>query len=322
MSVDSGDGWLTACGHVLLDFGSAASPDILRNLSGAATCGNFMWTVSDEGRTLECLELKAGSYRLAEQHFVDDFVRSIPGVESGDELDLEAIACDGDNLWICGSHCRVRKKPEPGIPVNWELKNRKSRRLLACFKLGESGGHISKADWLPFDGPGSLRETLERDLFIQPFSALPSKENGIDIEGLAVRGDLVFVGLRGPRIDNQAMVLKLTMTDEFRIGSVERFFVDLDGLAVRDLNWLGKQLLILAGPVGDASGPFRLCLWDPQNGSVTALHSWDRVHEKPEGVCWLRPDAQTDLIVIYDSPDDSRISTTTYRADRFALNQG
>ncbi|MGM4939751.1 DUF3616 domain-containing protein [Rhizobium sp. 768_B6_N1_8] len=320
MSADNGNDRLTTSGDVLLDFGSAASLDLLRNLSGAATCGNFMWTVSDEGRSLECLKLEEDVYRLIKHHILDDLIENIPGAESDDELDLEAIACEGDNLWICGSHCRVRKKPEPGISLNWEFKNRKSRRLLARFKLRDAGGHISKADWLPFEGPGSLRETLERDIFIAPFCALPSKENGIDIEGLAVRGNRVFIGLRGPTIDSHAMIFELRMTDGFRIGSENRFFLDLGGLGIRDLTWMDDRLLILAGPVGDASGPFRIYLNQPESTSVSVLHTWHGIHEKPEGLCWLQSDAQTDLMVIYDSPDDSRISSTTYRADRFALS--
>jgi hypothetical protein len=43
-------------GQVVLDYtGARDIDDILRNLSGAACVGNALWTVSDEGRTIECL---------------------------------------------------------------------------------------------------------------------------------------------------------------------------------------------------------------------------------------------------------------------------
>jgi hypothetical protein len=45
---------------------------------------------------------------------------------------------------------------------------------------------------------------------------LPSKENGLDIEGLAVGADCLMVGLRGPIVDSFAVVM------EFALGSSGR----------------------------------------------------------------------------------------------------
>ena len=38
---------------------------------------------------------------------------------------------------------------------------------------------------------------------------IPSKDNGFDVEGLAVSGDRVFLGLRGPVLRGWAMVVEL-----------------------------------------------------------------------------------------------------------------
>ncbi|MGO7300224.1 DUF3616 domain-containing protein [Rhizobium ruizarguesonis] len=316
MPAENGSTGFVVSGNVLLDYGKAASGTLLKNLSGGAMWKDVLWTVSDEGRTLECLEFDEGVYRLTEQYAIDNFVADIPGVESADELDLEAVACDDGNLWICGSHCRVRKKPEPGMFLSPELKNRKSRRLLARLKLSPSGRHIVKADWLPFEGPEALRTMLEQDAYLQPFRELPSKESGIDIEGLAARGNHVFLGLRGPTIDNYAVLVELTLLGDFKVGAMNRFFVDLDGLGIRDLAWTGEQMLILAGPMGDASGPFRIHRWEPGKGpSSTILYSWEEISEKPEGLCWLERDGMNGLMVLYDSPTDLRVTKTIYRAD-------
>ena len=38
---------------------------------------------------------------------------------------------------------------------------------------------------------------------------IPGKDNGIDCEGLAVAGDRVFIGLRGPVLRGWAMIIEL-----------------------------------------------------------------------------------------------------------------
>ena len=50
---------------IVLDYaGVEGLDDILKNLSGVATAGSFLWTASDEGRTVECLEPSGDGYRL------------------------------------------------------------------------------------------------------------------------------------------------------------------------------------------------------------------------------------------------------------------
>src|SRR5262245_28797447 len=98
---------------IWLDYGLAAGRDskLLSSLSTLVATGRFLWTASDEGRTIECLEPKANGFRLLNQVRLDDVFEKLPGDE-GDEVDVEAIDIANGNLWICGSHCRVRKQPK------------------------------------------------------------------------------------------------------------------------------------------------------------------------------------------------------------------
>jgi Protein of unknown function (DUF3616) len=121
-------------------------------------------------------------------------------------------------LWVCGSHCRVRQKPKPspgdmpGVQrVVHKLRARPSRHLLGRVRLSDDGGGlVGKGEHLPFEKQGTLCGYLADSTFLGPFLQLPSKENGLDIEGLALtdRGT-VLLGLRGPLVDSFAVVVEL-----------------------------------------------------------------------------------------------------------------
>jgi len=58
--------------HFALDYRDAArDPALLHNLSAVAVAGRFLWTASDEGRSLECLEPDGDGYRLRRQYRLD-----------------------------------------------------------------------------------------------------------------------------------------------------------------------------------------------------------------------------------------------------------
>ena len=59
------------------------------------------------------------------------------------------------------------------------------------------------------NGHNQLIEALAEDEHLGPFlqMGLPSKDNGFDIEGLAVQGNQVFLGLRGPVLRGWAIIL-------------------------------------------------------------------------------------------------------------------
>jgi hypothetical protein len=312
--------------RVWLDYAGVAKQKLLQNLSAVASVGEFMWTASDEGRTIECLERAGDHYRLRGQFVLDDHFPDLPGAGSGDEIDIESLDAINGRLWICGSHCRVRSKSEERGTLNPEIRDRTSRCFLGAVELQDDGATLSKrGQTLPFAGSGALRRFLERSRYLEPFLALPSKENGLDIEGIVVRGTRIFFGLRGPVVDGVAIAAEIEVEDGLKIASGEPIvhLLDLGGLGIRDLARIGDRVAILAGPVGSVAEPFRIHFWTPrrtpriQLAPETILFDWLR-EEHPEGLCVVPHKRKPGFLVLYDAQADMRIRDTSYRADWIA----
>ncbi|MBQ0818798.1 DUF3616 domain-containing protein, partial [Microvirga sp. HBU67558] len=101
-----------------------------------------------------------------------------------------------------------------------------------------------QAAWLKLGKKrGALERWLAEDPHLGPFLAVPSKENGLDIEGLAVRGNRLWLGLRGPVLRGHAVVLDLELRQKApdrlkarRIDGQRRYrkhLLDTRGLGIR-----------------------------------------------------------------------------------------
>lgn len=315
--------------HIVLDYANARGSKLLGNLSGIAATGKFLWTVSDEGRSLECLKQNGSGWKLETQINLDDIFADIPGLDKADELDLESIDIADGALWLSGSHCRVRAKPlndgAPGAAIepNSRIKKRPSRSLFGKIALRQGGGALGAAHALPFEGAGSLRHHLAANAFLKPFLELPSKENGLDIEGLAIVSGAAFLGLRGPLIDSFAVVVEISCDAQLQIAQSALHFIDLGGLGIRDLASNEDEIVLIAGPVTAATSTFRLFRWTPQRTKAVQqafmLFEWRTSDEKPEGLCVTKLDGKRGAILIYDSPDGRRVDDDKYSADWLTL---
>src|SRR5262245_9531089 len=308
---------------IWLDYGEAAEKDskLLASLSSLVPIGRFLWTASDEGRTIECLERSAKGFRLRRQVLLDQVFPELP--RDRGEADLEAIDIANGRLWICGSHSLVRKRPKKAKSLDRDARDCDSRHLLGYATLEKKGTALADPGTaLPFAGPGSLREALRDNGYIRPFIDLTSKKNGLGIEGMCVGKGKLFLGLRAPLVDRIAIILEVAVTHAIDTSATTNHLVDLGGLGVRDLTRIDGGLLVLAGPVPSAKGPFQLYRWMPRRTDriqePDVLGEWQRNGEKPEGICALDHDGKPGFAVLYDSPDRARIKKTRYRADWIA----
>ncbi|MGH3981735.1 MAG: DUF3616 domain-containing protein [Pseudonocardiaceae bacterium] len=308
------------------------------NLSAVRTDRSCLWIAGDETATVERLTVEGTGYgkhitfRLAD-------VLTLPGGPD-DEVDVEGLARQGPYLWAIGSHSsrrkRIKAKHEGDKAVRRlaQVTDEPSRRIVARLAIADGpdglptivpetpGGHTSALL------PGGITATLADDPHLAPFLAIPGKDNGFDVEGVAVHGELLYLGLRGPvlrgwavviellpRLDKARNVLELAPLDDD--GTVYRtHFLDLDGLGVRDLCPDGANLLVLAGPSMDLDGPVRVYRWrgglDGDAPRVVRAPTLVRELDLPfgdgddhaEGIGLL--DAHR-LLVVYDSPAPARL---------------
>ena len=124
-----------------------------------------------------------------------------------------------------------------------------------------------------------LRELLRDDDHLAPFLPIPGKDNGLDVEGIAVIGDRVYLGLRGPVLRGWAVVLELRPhadpDDPNRLGCVG--FADGRRTASTCSTSTGSASATSArtattcwcwpGPSMDLDGPVRVYRW---RGAATA----------------------------------------------------
>jgi hypothetical protein len=343
---------------VVLRFASDGEPsaDLLRGqLSAVVQVEGELWLASDESNSVERLTRTGpGEYGQHRTFRLADTLDLPAGEDS--EIDIEGLDVDGGYLWLVGSHGLKRRKARPGKKASREihrlaeLRADGNRYLLARVPLvPEADGRMALAGraedargkertaarLMGGDRGNLLMDALRLDEHLAPFLAIPGKDNGLDIEGIAVRGERVFLGLRGPVLRGWAVVLELALVDAapglLRLALIDergrpyrKHFLDLRGLGVRDLRLHGQDLLILAGPTMDLDGPAAVYRWrDALAADRSTLVGEDDVeeiisvpygngerdaHDHPEGLALLRADGgePTSVLVVYDSPHARR----------------
>jgi hypothetical protein len=278
--------------------------DAAENLSDAAVLrlgsASFLVVVSDEGHdfavTTLGAEAKSKLYDLAE------LPRGVLGVElpspkSKVEVDIEAVTTTGDRVFLVGSASLKRKKPKDG--------DHSGKRLEEIVPASGTGADYSNYVYelranaenggLPeFElvGARDVRELLLRLPLIATFKDVPSKDNGLDVEGAVASGGYFYFGLRGPVLRGRALVVR--MRPDF--SEPETYTLDLRGLGVRALTAdgaTGKGLYVLAGPTLPGDEHFELYRFTAADKSpgdvrtndvtlVTSVPSTDR--KRPEGL--------------------------------------
>lgn len=318
--------------------------------------GEHLWIAVDEGASLERLtaerdaEGRITGYGAHERFDLRELI-DLPG-DPLEEADVEGLSVSDGYLWVVGSHSLKRSKPDKAgddqdkaLALLTTVTREENRFLLGRLplaRLSDSGPELlhetadgRRAGTVAFRKKGSaLSRLLRKDAHIGPFMSAPSKDNGLDVEGLAVDGERVFLGLRGPVLRGWAIVLELRVhankKGELKLKKLPngaryaKHFIDLDGLGVRSLMIDGRDFVILAGPTMDLDGPVRIYRW---SGGLRALESSvvprnriKRLMELPFGegadhaegatMLALAHGEPQRLVVAYDSPAKERVLPT------------
>lgn len=339
------------------------SDDLVGQLSAVVrTPDGHLWLGSDEFMTLERLTpMGDGVYGNHRTFHLNNFIQLF---NQDSEIDVEGLAyCDG-YLWVVGSHSFKRsqakgKKTSKDIQRLSEIEHDANRSLLARLPVlnGEivpiyarsdrQGDVLTAASLKPVNGQNLLLEALAEDEHLGVFlkMRLPSKDNGFDIEGIAVSGSKIFLGLRGPVLRGWAIILEievedaepgvLTLKDLGKGCLYRKHFLDLNGQGIREICLLNGDLLVLAGPTMDLEGAMQVfrfedvlnqtkdTLWSQDSGRLKVVFDLPFTigSDHAEGLT-LVPCLGYDnsLMVVYDAPNpDRRPDPRTVFADVFRL---
>jgi hypothetical protein len=341
---------------VRLEFGAGAL--VHANLSGAAFTGDWLWVAGDEACGVDRLRrLEPVGKEILRFGESCDFpladLLDLPG-DDDEEADLEGIAVVDGWLWLAGSHGLKRKNAKQNRD-NAENAKRLSklsldgnRRLLARIpiEIDSSGAPClvreakdgRRAMRLGGDARANqLTHALKNDSHFGSFLSIPGKDNGFDIEGIAVQGNRLLLGLRGPvlrgwsalieiAIDARDDQLHMVPIDE-RGTLIRKHFLQLEGSGIRDLHFSGDDLYILGGPTMVLDGDIRVFKWsgakpllsanqEPVRFEYALNESIELPHgrgcNRAEAICNLPPEltesknGKPSWLVLYDAPGADR----------------
>jgi len=309
------------------------------------TSNKYLWLGSDETSSIERLTYNSDLHLFTEhkQFRVKDYL-DLPAPED-QEIDIEGMAYVEPYLWFVGSHSWKRKKPKPdkttekNVSRLRKLESEANRYLLGRIPLinGElhksftqEGTEITAAKLEITPRGNLLMDALVDDPHLGSYidATIPGKENGFDIEGLAIYENRIYLGMRGPVLRGWAVMLEIEVENSSpetltlkSIGAegqlYKKHFINLNGLGIRDLCLDGEDLLLLAGPTMDLDGPVRI--YRLEHGVHLSENSLSQPpieldipygdgDDHAEGITLFDEiNSKHSLLVLYDAPAQSRL---------------
>lgn len=323
--------------------------DLRTEISSSLATEDNLWLSYDEDAGIERLTKTERGYGYHKHYELFDFF-DLPA-EKG-EADMEALAYQEPFLWFCGSMSLKRDSPDSDDSLEEQLddlsdidieENRFSLGCIPCIKKDGSYELLKEAEYngkkiKPLILRGGTKSTelhnaLMLDEHLEKFMHIPCKDNGFDIEGLAVHNERIFIGLRGPVLNGYAVILEIACKefdgelllskrpDEERL--YRKHFIDLRGMGIRELNITKNgDLYLLAGPTMDLDGT--ISIYKIKDGLPdqysSVIHNPERLFDvargaelahgadKAEGMAFID---DKKILITYDSPVKDRLEGDT-----------
>jgi hypothetical protein len=294
------------------------------DISAIAQLGDQLIIGADEGHAVQVLTVVDGTKA---QYVISQSLRLM--ATDQDEIDIEDICCQGEICYVIGSHSIKRKKVDP------EKSYKVNRERIAEVKIEKTRGHLfrlvsdPKIGALVEQGCISLQSILTTDEILGRFASIPSKENGLDIEGLAMKGDRLYIGFRSPVLRENYVPVLITEFDQPK--DYELVFINLGGRGVRAMADTNDGFLIIGGPPGDGEGTFHLYFWTGEDMIPGNDRSAQRIltdlgeiqlpiaAAKAEGLTVIEESSRAwEVVIVYDgitggNPQRFRVEKTEVR---------
>lgn len=180
------------------------------------------------------------------------------------ELDGEGVAYADGYYYVLGSHGHPRDTRHKLDPIKDADKIR--ARIAASSQIVRVAAHAEAPATM---ATGKLRAIIAANPVLGPFLDRRLENNGLTIEGVAVKDGRLFAGFRAPSLDNgRAAILSVRLGALFGTDPADAKLYRLplgDGQGVRDLTPYANGFLVLAGPA--------------THGDAYAVYWWDGVSE-------------------------------------------
>jgi hypothetical protein len=192
-----------------------------------------------------------------------------------EEMDAEGTAYADGFFYVTGSHGRSRKNNE----------DNKSSYTVVRFPVDTASGLPTfqfaadkVAPQIQVSVPDRLRNVISQgdghdngDLLKKAYNKSLEKENGANVEGIAVRNKRMHLGFRGPA---GGFVLSVNAEAVFSEAEKLEPHVNILGLGdtagIRDLTAVDAGILVLAGPVNQGTD-YAVWLWDGVSDNARQL---------------------------------------------------
>jgi hypothetical protein len=188
------------------------------------------------------------------------------------ELDGEGVAYADGFFYVIGSHGHPRDSKR-------RLDPDKDAALIAAQIAASSQIVRFRSDGTRATGPvertAKLRALIEQQRDLRDYRDQRLENDGLTIEGIAVRRGRILVGFRGPPLKGgRAAVLSVAVEGIFGKAAPDARLYRLPlgrGTSVRDLAAFGDGVLVLAGPITSEPGPFGIYWWDGESDNARLL---------------------------------------------------
>lgn len=302
-----------------------------QNLSAIACVSQSRCLVgADEGKKVQVAELsRQGKWLkvLADVELLDSKPQRLPSIDGaagGKEIDIEAIAVEGDCYYITGSH---------GVSKE-DGKIQENRYKIFRLKVDPASGlppaGVDSKTGLPVGlEVNSLSDILKTDAVLRPYFQKPLQHNGVNIEGLAAKHGQLFVGFRSPNLGGKAYVMEIAADEIFadRKGRHYKLYsLSLgEGYGIREILAARSCFLIIAGNSGSEPSDrfpksenyredrgYLMFSWDGKGSKVHGIGLIEKPPGKAEAMTVLsESEQQMEVLILFDGADKG--SPSVYR---------
>lgn len=281
------------------DFGKNA--EARRNLSGAACAPTqppfrACLTVNDQKRYAQFFAINGNT-------MVPGAIIQILSENSLSDPDAEGVAFHNGYFYVTGSHGVGRQSGKDNSSFT-------VFRFKVDAKTGMPAFEVTDKRVAPqIENSTALRAAIRKADSIGPFAEKALNSNGVNIEGLALAGDRIYFGFRGPSVDGQGFIMSAAIDGVFGVKSIDAKVHTLalgPTTGVRDLARVDSGFLVLSGAVNDQEDIIPAVFhWNPESGALKKLGELGAVphNAKAETILVLEQGAKGYRVVImYDGP--------------------